>query len=164
MSRLTHPLLLGGLFIGIIVLALLLAFRVSLESQLRCDRQTNTCAYTRFFLGRTQLEHQPLGSMTPAWVSRSGALSGSGYNLWIGHSHGNWFLGTYSTADDADQVIRQIKQFEQARESPHLVVAYSFAAGYWLLWGSVPIFGYLLVELLSGIAGARSKFHPSRSS
>jgi hypothetical protein len=162
MARLTHPLLLGSLFIGMISLAFLLAFDVPLESQLRCDRQTNTCTYSRFFLGRTQLEHQPLGSVAAARVSRAGVLPG--YNVWSGSSYGKWFLGTYSTADEADKLVQQINQFEQAREPGHLLIAYSFAKSYWLLWGSVPIFGYLLVELLSGIAGARSKLHRSRSS
>jgi hypothetical protein len=163
MPRLTHPIFLGGFFIGIIVLASLLAFDVSLERRLRCDRQTNTCTYTRFFLGRTQLEHQPLGSIAAAF-SRAGALPGSGYSVWLGQSHGKWFLGRYPTDNEAETVVRKIDQFQHARESPPLAISYSSVAGYWLLWGSVPIFGYLLVELLSGIARGPSTFHPRRSS
>jgi hypothetical protein len=163
MPRLVRPILFGGLFIGMIILASLLAFGVSLERQLRCDRQANTCTYTSFFLGRTRREHQPLGSIAAAF-SRAGALPGSGYNVWLGQSYGKWFLGRYSTNDDAETVVRKINQFERARESPPLVIAYSFVTGYWLLWGSVPVFGYLLVELLSGIVGGPSPFHPRRSS
>ena len=163
MPRLTHPLFLGGLFIGIIALASLLAFDVSLERQLRCDRQTNTCTYTRFSIGRTQREHQPLGSMAAAF-SNAGALPGSGYDVWLGQPYGKWFLGTYPTSNEAETVVRKINQFEHARESPPLVIAYSSVTGYWLLWGSVPILGYLLVKLLSGLAGRPSTAHARRPS
>jgi len=163
MPRLTPPIFLGGLCIGIIALASVLAFDVSLERQLRCDRQTNTCTYTRFFIGRTQREHQPLGSMAAAF-SKAGALPGSGYDVWLGQPYGKWFLGTYPTSNEAETVVRKINQFEHARESPPLVIAYSSVTGYWLLWGSVPILGYLLVKLLSGLAGRPSTAHARRPS
>jgi hypothetical protein len=156
MPRLTHTLEVSSIFIGTSVLAGVLALDVPLERQLRCDRQTNTCAYTTAFLVRTRREHQPVSSMLAPRVDRSSSFLDSGYNVWVDHKYGQWQVGNYPTAAEADEVAGSIREFEQTPDSPHLVVGYSVVRDVWLLWGSVPAFGYLLVKILSGIVGKRS--------
>ena len=153
MSRIPHLLRFACTLLGTLVLAGVITFCVPLTRECRCDRQTNACTYSTGFLGRTRREHHTLTSLSSARVDIVRTFPASEYRVWIVNPDKEWLACAYPTRSEADEEVRTIRQFEQTAESSHFVAVCSSSVGHWIVWGSIPIFGYLFVSMLSGIVG-----------
>ena len=154
MSRIPHPLRFACTLLGTLVLAGVVTFCVPLTREYRCDRKTNACTYATVFVGRTRLEHHALTSLSSARVDMVQTFPASPeFRVWIVFRDGEWLACAYPTRSEAEEEVRTIRQFEQTADLSHFVAVCSSRVGHWIVWGSIPVFGYLFVSLLSSVVG-----------
>ena len=151
MSRVSYSLRIACTLLGTLILVGVVTFCVPLARECRCDRQTKACTYATVFLGRTRLEHHTVTSLSSARVDMVRTFPAPEYRVWIVHQDGESLACTYPTRSEAEEEVRTIRQFEQTAESSHFVAVCSSPVGHWIVWGSIPVFGYLFVSLLSGV-------------